>query len=157
MGAITSHSRLSTHVHRSGGRSGALETDVRLAAAEYRGEYRPAWVREHIIDRRSTVTVSLPNGVPLLVETMGDRKSGNITGRDHVDLKAVRDSIVGLAALAHEALETAVPDEAEIQFNLAMTAETGKLLCLLVSGSAQASITVTLRWNGASETALPVT
>ena len=65
-------------------------------------------------------------------------------------LDDLKDALSGVADMTRDALKTAKPDSAKVEFGLDVKVEAGKLTGLLVSGSGGASLKVTLEWKGDS-------
>ena len=96
----------------------------------------------------TTVLAQLPNGAEVAVELrqQGGLQDAAAVGR--FDLDGVRDTIAGLAQLAQSAVDSVRPQEFVAEFGLDVKVEAGKLTGLLVSGSGEASLKITLKWGG---------
>lgn len=69
-------------------------------------------------------------------------------GLDEVlSFDGVRDTIEAIGTHLTEAWERVKPSEATVEFNLALTARSGKLTGLVVEGGADVSLKVTLTWK----------
>jgi len=64
--------------------------------------------------------------------------------------EGIRDTVEAIAAEFASVWERVRPSEASLEFGLAATAKTGKLIGLLVDGGGSATLKVTLTWTGAS-------
>ncbi|MFF8375545.1 CU044_2847 family protein [Streptomyces sp. NPDC015661] len=62
------------------------------------------------------------------------------------DLSAVTDALASFAGRIGEALHEAAPDRATVEFGCQLGLDSGKLTALVVQGSANASLRVTLEW-----------
>ncbi len=63
------------------------------------------------------------------------------------DFDGVRDTIRAIGAQLAEVWEHVRPDEARVEFGLALTARAGKLTGMIVEGGGSASLNVTLVWK----------
>jgi hypothetical protein len=70
---------------------------------------------------------------------------------DVLAFDGVRETIEAIAAELAGAWEQVKPDEASVEFGLALTAKSGKLTGLLVEGGGSASLKVALTWKAAGE------
>lgn len=98
--------------------------------------------------RRDTVQAVLPDGTEVSIVAVKGAGASDITASRAFDLDGLRASLAGIAKLAHEAISSVTPDSATVEFGLDVTVESGKLTGLLVSGSGEASLKVTLAWQG---------
>ena len=95
----------------------------------------------------SVVPIEL-DGVLLTVQTVGEDAGGAADISDRRwDLEQVQAAITKLAKLAQEAVVQVAPQEATIEFGVAIKTEAGRLTGLLVSGGAEASFKITLTWK----------
>lgn len=102
------------------------------------------------MDAALVVPVEL-DGVRVTVQT-ADAGGGAADIADRLwDLYQVQAAITKLAALARDAIEGVAPDEATVEFGVAIKTEAGRLTGLLVSGGAEASFRVTLTWKRQSD------
>ncbi|WP_369148713.1 CU044_2847 family protein [Streptomyces sp. R44] len=66
---------------------------------------------------------------------------------DHLpDLSGVTEALSSFAGRIGEALRQAAPDRATVEFGCQLGLDAGKLTALVVQGSANASLRVTLEW-----------
>ncbi|MEU0130364.1 CU044_2847 family protein [Streptomyces sp. NPDC006289] len=77
----------------------------------------------------------------------------DIAARGLPSLGDVGSAITGMARLARDAVRAAQPDSASIEFGVDVKVESGKLTGLVVSGSANATLKVTLNWESGSSAA----
>ncbi|MFC9699900.1 CU044_2847 family protein [Streptomyces sp. NPDC056501] len=63
------------------------------------------------------------------------------------DLSAVTGALASFAGQIGEALDRAAPDRATVEFGCQLGLEAGKLTALVVQGSTNASLRVTLEWT----------
>jgi Trypsin-co-occurring domain 1 len=94
------------------------------------------------------VSAVLPNGseISILVQK-GANASADIAAVDRLDLDGVSRALSGLAQLTRDAVAHVAPDSATVEFGLDVKLESGKLTGLLVSGSGEARLKVTLTWK----------
>jgi hypothetical protein len=97
------------------------------------------------------VSAVLPNGsdVGVLVQK-GPGTSTDVAAVDHLDFDGVSKALSGLAEMTRDAMAHVAPDSATVEFGLDIKLEAGKLTGLLVSGSGEASLKVTLTWKHAA-------
>jgi hypothetical protein len=98
--------------------------------------------------RRDTVQAILPGGAEISVSAVSVGGAEDVAAPKAFDLEGVREALTGMAQLAHDALSKVSPDSATVEFGLDVKVESGKLTGLLVSGSGEASLKVTLEWSG---------
>jgi hypothetical protein len=67
---------------------------------------------------------------------------------DLVSFDGVRDTVSAIARQLTQAWEAVKPQEASVEFDLALTVKSGKLTGLLVDGSGSAALKVKLVWRG---------
>ncbi len=94
------------------------------------------------------------DGVLLLVEVVdaGGGGAADISDR-RWDLEQVQASIRKVAEVAHRALLQVAPDEATVEFGMAIKTEAGRLTGLLVSGGTEANFKISLTWRRAETSA----
>ncbi|MFF8840139.1 CU044_2847 family protein [Streptomyces sp. NPDC015130] len=63
------------------------------------------------------------------------------------DLSAVTAALASFAGQIGEALDRAAPDRATVEFGCQLGLDAGKLTALVVQGSTNASLRVTLEWE----------
>ncbi|MFD3335691.1 CU044_2847 family protein [Streptomyces sp. NPDC058700] len=63
------------------------------------------------------------------------------------DLSAVTEALSSFAGQIGDALHRAAPDRATVEFGCQLGLDAGKLTALVVQGSANASLRVTLEWE----------
>ncbi|WP_406065522.1 hypothetical protein OG462_39525 [Streptomyces sp. NBC_01077] len=63
------------------------------------------------------------------------------------DLSAVTEALAAFAGQIGDALHRAAPDRATVEFGCQLGLDAGKLTALVVQGSANASLRVTLEWS----------
>jgi hypothetical protein len=98
------------------------------------------------------VPIQLPSGVIWAeAETIGE-----ITGRVDVarisdarpfSIDVIRTAIEGLSHVVQEALASAKPDRATVEFGLEVGVESGKLTALWVKGTGTANLKISLTWG----------
>jgi len=96
------------------------------------------------------VTALLPSGIPIKVEVTGPAAGSGMTSvgvRDHLDIGIALDTVSELGSIVVEKLKAAKPTRATVELKLGFAVEAGKLTSLLVTGSGDASLTITLEWS----------
>ncbi|MGW0119956.1 CU044_2847 family protein [Streptomyces sp. NPDC003327] len=78
-------------------------------------------------------------------DDLGDGLEG--LGNRLPDLSAVTESLAAFAGRIGEALDRAAPDRATVEFGCQLGLDAGRLTALVVQGSANASLRVTLEWD----------
>jgi Trypsin-co-occurring domain 1 len=95
----------------------------------------------------TVVPVTLSTGSKALVEVTPTDTEVEVADR----LYAMKDFTSAIGDLADDLIAPLArlkTDSLELSFGLALSIETGKLTALLVGGGANASVTVTARWEG---------
>ena len=102
----------------------------------------------------SMVRVELANGATMFVEAVETKKSGGMASvalPAKLDFDNVLGTLGELGSVVVDKLKVAGPSRATVELKLGFVAEPGKLTALLVSGKADASLTVTLEWSAPRE------
>jgi hypothetical protein len=95
------------------------------------------------------VTASLPSGKSLRVQVSGDRDGmGSVGIKDKIPLDDAIETVGELGHLIFERLQAIKPKKTSVELTLGFTLESGKLTALIVSGKAEASLTITMEWGG---------
>ena len=99
------------------------------------------------------VRVELANGATMFVEAVETKKSGmaSVALPAKLDFDNVLGTLGGLGSAVVDKLKVAGPSRATVELKFGFVAEPGKLTALLVSGKADASLTVTLEWSAHGE------
>ncbi len=95
----------------------------------------------------SDVVPVVANGVEFSAEVLGSRGPANVSLDEVLSFDGVRRTIEAISSELMLAWRTVRPHEANVEFALALKAKEGKLTGLLVSGTAEASLKVTLKWT----------
>ncbi len=95
------------------------------------------------------VVTAVADGVEFYVEVADEGGPSNVGLDDVLSFSGVRATVQAIAGELTSAWAAVRPDEASVEFALKLRAKEGKLTGLLVSGGAEGSLKVTLRWNGA--------
>lgn len=95
------------------------------------------------------VVTAVADGVEFYVEVADAGGPSNVGLDEVLSFSGVRSTVQAIAGELTSAWRAVRPDEASVEFALALKAKEGKLTGLLVSGGAEASLKVTLKWNGA--------
>jgi hypothetical protein len=97
--------------------------------------------------RSDAVTATLPSGKSLRVQVAGAGDGmGSVGLLDRVDLDDAMDSVGELGRLLFEKLQAIKPTKAAVELTLGFTVQAGKLTALIVSGKADASLTLMMEW-----------
>jgi len=86
------------------------------------------------------------------VELADQTGVGKVAMSDVLSFDGVRDTIEAIAAELAHVWDRVKPDEAKVEFSLKLVAKAGKLTGLLVEGSGEATVTVSLTWTAQSRT-----
>ncbi len=104
-------------------------------------------------DRDSiTIPIKLPNKAVIHIEATALR--GLNTRQEVVDLqqvfsfKAIREAIQGISWQVANAIESTRPQKASVEFGIDVGVKNGKLTAVLVKGSGQTNLKITLEWGG---------
>ena len=94
------------------------------------------------------VPATLPDGVEIQVEATGPRWEEDVADLDlTLSFAPVLTTIKSLCDALQGALEAARPSRAEVEFGVTVSVQPGGLTAVLVKGSADASLKVTLEWE----------
>lgn len=72
----------------------------------------------------------------------------DVSVRDLLAFDGVEESIKSISKRVSEAIKSAKPDRASVEFGIDVTVEAGALTGLLARGSGAATLKVTLYWDG---------
>jgi Trypsin-co-occurring domain 1 len=99
------------------------------------------------------VQVELANGATMFVEAVGTKSGGmaSVALPAKLDFDNVLGTLGELGSAVVDKLKVAGPSRATVELKFGFVAEPGKLTALLVSGKADASLTVTLEWSARRE------
>ncbi len=95
------------------------------------------------------VKVRLPDGTELNFETTpsgGEQKVGKL--EDVLDSSKIAKTIEGTVEILRGTFERIKPDKASVKFGLKVAVESGQLTAVVVKGSGEANLEVTLEWSG---------
>ena len=101
------------------------------------------------------VVTAVADGVEFYVEVADAGGPANVGLDDVLSFDGVRTTVQAIAGELASAWRVVRPDEATVELALAIKVKAGKLTGLLVSGGAEASLKVMLKWNGAGSAAAP--
>jgi Trypsin-co-occurring domain 1 len=105
---------------------------------------------------RSIVEVEFPNGVTALVQAVDAGGGAVKTARPgKPDLSAVIGTLEGMSMAVKSALSKAAPDKASVEFGLELAVRAGALTAMLVGAEGNASLRVTLEWQGGDGSSRP--
>jgi hypothetical protein len=94
------------------------------------------------------VVTAVADGVDFYVEVADVGGPANVGLDDVLSFDGVRATVQAIAVELTQAWQVVRPAEASVEFALALKVKEGKLTGLLVSGGAEASLKVTLKWDG---------
>ncbi|MEZ7004622.1 CU044_2847 family protein [Streptomyces sp. AD55] len=127
------------------------------------GRLRPAATGESlgaevVSESTQVVEACLPDGTAVSIVAVsadGRDAAQDISARGIPSLDDVRSAISGMASLTRDAVQAVRPDSATVEFGVDVKVESGKLSGLIVSGAANATIKVTLKWESTPATQTP--
>ena len=95
-----------------------------------------------------TIVVTLPNGASALVEVDERGAPGEtmVAARAYT-MDGVREAIEGYCGVVLAAMKVVSPSNCDVEMAFKIATEAGALTALLVNGTAEASIKVTLTWK----------
>src|SRR2546427_2144086 len=96
---------------------------------------------------RSVVEVHLQDGTTISAVALDYGGAGDVSALDHLDFSGVTDAIETVARSVKASIDTIKPDTASVEFGVQVAVKSGRLTGLLVEGSGQASLKVTLGWG----------
>jgi|SRR5579863_1597150 len=98
---------------------------------------------------RVVIPIEFGDGTKASIEARPATDAGRtlISGSTTQGFQQIVATIKSVANDLKGALDAAVPNEAEVEFGVDATLESGVLTALIVSGGTSASIKVTLRWK----------
>ncbi len=99
------------------------------------------------------VPVELSDGTKVLATLSSPAEEVEVAWKLY-ELKDMTNAIKGLSRDLLDQIKSLSCDSAEIKFGISATVEEGKLTALLVSGGAEATVEVTLRWSSQSQSDL---
>jgi hypothetical protein len=95
------------------------------------------------------VKVRLPDGTELNFETSrsgGEQRVAKLT--DVLDSSEIAKTIEGTVEVLRGTFDRIKPDKASVKFGLKVAVESGHLTAVVVKGSGEANLEVTLEWSG---------
>jgi len=94
------------------------------------------------------VEVKLPNGAVALVqaEEVGGA-AVQVDAKKMFDLNQLTTTLDGVAQAVRSGVEKALPSRTTVEFGISLAVKNGLLTSLIVDGTAQGSIKVTLEWG----------
>jgi hypothetical protein len=102
------------------------------------------------------VKVRVPDGTELNFEVSrpgGERKVGKL--EDVLDSSKIAKTIEGTVEILRGSFERIKPDKASVKFGLKVAVESGQLTAVVVKGSGEANLEVTLEWSGSRPSKAP--
>ena len=101
-----------------------------------------------IEDRTEVVKVKLPDGYLLKFETSQPRGEQDIGDFDKIiKSEEIAKTIEGTVKILQGTFEQIKPDKASVKFGLKVAIESGQLAALIVKGSGEGNLEVTLEWG----------
>lgn len=96
---------------------------------------------------KSLVKIDLSDGTEIYIQTLNAGiKFGKASG-EKLSFESVFESIKSLSSQLKDLLNNIGPKEAEIEFSIGIKYESSKIMAVLVNGSVDASLKVTLTWK----------
>ena len=96
---------------------------------------------------REVVDVVLDDGTTISVVALDYGGAQDVSALDRLVFSEGAQAIKAVAASVKSAIDTIAPDTATVEFGLQVAVKNGSLTGLLVEGSGQASLKVTLGWG----------
>jgi predicted ATP-dependent Lon-type protease len=96
---------------------------------------------------RTILDVDVGEGTTLQVVAVHSGGPEDVATLGPLNLDGVIDTIKDLAGSIKSAIDTIAPEKASVEFGVQVAVKAGKLTALLVEGSGQASLKVTLGWG----------
>jgi hypothetical protein len=96
---------------------------------------------------RTILEVAVGEGSTLQVVALDYGGAEDVAALGPISLDSVIDTIKDLAGSIKTAIDTIAPERASVEFGVQVAVKAGKLTALLVEGSGQASLKVTLGWG----------
>jgi predicted ATP-dependent Lon-type protease len=93
---------------------------------------------------RTILEVTVGEGTTLQVVALDYGGAEDVAALGPVSLDGVIDTIKDLAGSVKAAIDTIAPERASVEFGVQVAVKSGKLTALLVEGSGQVSLKVTL-------------
>lgn len=93
--------------------------------------------------------VRLPNGATLYIRPEVIDPSANV-GLADLDFSSVREALKGFAQIVQEGLSAINPSKTSVEVALELGLASGGLAAILASGSATASVKITMEWGKGS-------
>lgn len=93
------------------------------------------------------ITVELPSGAHVRVPSAPQDGPTDVGFSDVLNFDAILTSLREFASLTLAAVQSASPDEVEIEFSVGVDASTGQLLAFICSASTEAILKFRLLWT----------
>jgi hypothetical protein len=93
------------------------------------------------------IDVELPGENPVLLRVTDLGGSADVGALDTFSLDEVADSIKAIADTLGQALVSASPKKATVEFGLELTLQSGKLISLITEAGGKATLKVQLQWG----------
>ncbi len=97
--------------------------------------------------RVPTVEVPLKNGGIIYIEAEGASGEEKVSILSNSSFKDVTDAIEGVAEALISTFKKVKPNGASVEFGIEVGVEAGRLTALLVKGSTNATLKITLTWG----------
>jgi hypothetical protein len=95
---------------------------------------------------RSVLDLSV-DGTTISVVALDYGGAEDVSALGHLDFSEVTDAIRAVAYSVKAAIDAIAPERASVEFGVQVAVKSGRLTGLLVEGSGQASLKVTLGWG----------
>jgi len=99
---------------------------------------------------QSFVTVALPGGQEVKVEATGPTDDDGLTSvglRKPFDFESVLSTLGSIGGALRETVASAAATRTTVEVRLGFSVEAGKLVAVLLGGTADAAISVTYEWS----------
>ncbi len=102
------------------------------------------------------VKVRLPNGTELNFETSRSGREQRVAKlTDVLDSSEIGKTIEGTVEVLRGTFDRIKPDKASVKFGVKVAIESGHLTAVVVKGSGEANLEVTLEWSGSRPSKVP--
>jgi hypothetical protein len=92
--------------------------------------------------------VTVPGEHPVALRAVNLGGAGDVSRLGRIDLKEVAATITDVAETLGDAIKSASPSKASVEFGLEIAIKGGKLVSLITEAGGTATLNVTLEWGG---------
>ena len=98
-------------------------------------------------NKSKIIPIKVSDKVEILAETVSLGGEQQVSSNDILEFEGVTDSIEAIASSIVTTFDKVKPKKAKVEFGLKIATKSGKLTNLLVSGSGEANLNITLEWG----------